>query len=146
MPHLTLSISPDGFALTVLVGLNGQDSTDLINAGQAVPAPVTVRAVIDSGTDLTCVASRVAQRLGLVAKGQVKTQTVGGPLYAKLYEVSLSIPRPGNLPGLVLVLEQLHVMEMVQQIPDFEVLIGKDVLLQCLLIIDGPRGEFTIAE
>jgi len=146
MPHLTFGISLDGFALTVLVGLNGQDTFDLVKAGQMAPSPVAVRAVIDSGTDITCIASRVAQQLGLVVIGQVKTQIVRGSVTANLYEVSLSIPRAGNLTRPLLVLEQLHVMELVQQLPDIEMLIGKDVLLQCLLIIDGPRGEFTIAE
>jgi len=146
MPHLTYSICPDGFALTVLVGLNGKDTTDLVNAGQVVPSPVSVRAIIDSGSDVTCLATRVAQQLSLVAVAGVNTQTLRGSLNAKLYEVSLSIPRTGNLTGPLLVLEQLHVMELVQQLPDIELLIGKDVLLQCLLIIDGPRGEFTVAE
>ena len=85
MPHLTFGISPDGFALTVLVGLNGKDTTDMVNAGQVVPAPVTVRAVIDSGTDNTCIGSRVVQQLGLIAIGKVNTQTARGSLHANLY-------------------------------------------------------------
>ena len=100
MPRLTFGISSDGFALIVLVGLNGQDTTDLVNAGQVVPSPLAVCAVIDTGTDITCIASRVVQQLGLIAIGQVNTQTVRGSLNANLYEVSLSIPRPGNLAEL----------------------------------------------
>jgi hypothetical protein len=57
MPHLTFGISPDGFALTVLVGRNGKDSTDMVNAGQVVPSLVAVRGVMDSGSDVTCIAS-----------------------------------------------------------------------------------------
>ena len=37
-------------------------------------------------------------------------------------------------------------MEMPQPIPDIEVLIGMDVLNDCLLIFDGPKKEFTLAE
>jgi hypothetical protein len=146
MPHLTLGISLDGFALTVLVGRNGKDTTDLVNSGQKVPPPLALRAIIDSGTDMTCVASRVVEQLGLIAIGGVETQTAAGLLNAKFYEVSIGIYPTGNLTSPMLLLEQLHVMELVQPIPNIEVLMGKDVLLGCLLIIDGPRGEFTIAD
>jgi Aspartyl protease len=146
MPHLTHDISSDGFALTVLIGRNGRDTAALVNARQPVPAPVTVRAIIDSGADISCIAPRVAQQLGLPVIGQVQTQTVGGPVNARLFEVGLSIPRAGNLMGPVLVLDQLHVMELTHSVPNIEMLIGKDVLLQCLLISDGPRGKFTIGD
>jgi hypothetical protein len=42
--------------------------------------------------------------------------------------------------------DQLYVMELTQPIPDVEMLLGKDVLLKCLLIIDGPAVTFTLCD
>jgi hypothetical protein len=146
MPHQSYPISPDGFALTVMVGLNGHDTAAYVASGRAIPAPRTVRAIIDSGSDMTCVAPGILRQLGLSSIGQASTQTMSGPLTADFFEVSLSIPRSGPLPGPLLLLEQLFVMELTQPLPNIDVLVGKDVLMQCLLISDGPRGMFTIGD
>jgi hypothetical protein len=146
MPHLTFPISQDGYALTVLIGLNGRGSTDLAQKGQPIPAPLSIRAVIDTGTDITCVAARVPQQLGLASAGEVQTQTIAGFVNSHCYDVSLSNPKSGSLTGPLLVLDDLRVMELLDAIPNVEALIGKDVLSHCLLIIDGKRGEFTLAD
>ena len=145
MPHLTFITSQDGLALNVMIGLNGADTASLVNQGKPVPTPILVRAILDSGTDATCVAPRILRNLGLTLLVQKSTLTVSGPLPVDLYEVSLSIPKAGGLTGPLLVLDQLVVMELPYPIPNIEVLIGNDILSQCLLIVDGPRGEFTIS-
>jgi hypothetical protein len=43
-------------------------------------------------------------------------------------------------------LERLRVQEIPASVPDMDVLIGRDVLSQCLLIADGPAGQFTLAD
>jgi hypothetical protein len=146
MPHLTFGKSKDGYALTVMIGLNGADTTQLMKKGKPVPPPLSVRAILDTGTDITCMATRVLQHFGLVSISDATTLTMGGPVSAKLFEVSLSIPKSSGLTGPLLVLEQLVVMEWGLVDPDIEALIGKDVLSQCLLIIDGPRKEFTLSD
>jgi hypothetical protein len=145
MPHLTFKTSPDGFALDVLIGLTGKDSAGLVAKGQRIPPPMLVRALIDTGTDVTCVATRVVQHFSLAFVAQVGTQTAAGPVSRKLFEVSLGIPKSGRLTGPLLVLEHLLVMELTPAPPNVEVLIGNDVLLHCLLIIDGPGGTFTLS-
>jgi hypothetical protein len=45
----------------------------------------------------------------------------------------------------MLVREQLKVMELLHSPPNFEAMIGMDVLAECLLILDGPGRQFTIA-
>jgi len=146
MPHLTFANSKDGYALTVVVGLNGHDSTKLVTQGMPVTPPLVVRALIDSANDVTCVAAGVLRHFGLSLIGRVTTQTMAESVFANLFEVSLGIPKSGGLTGPLLVLEQLRVMEWIQVFPNVDVMLGKDVLSHCLLIIDGPRAKFTLSD
>jgi hypothetical protein len=102
------------------------------------------RAVIDTGTNVTCVTPGVLRRLGLTSSGQSSTHTIGGQVAVNLFEVSLSIPAPGNVPGPILTQRDLIVMEMAQPIPRVEVLIGMDILLGWKLLVDGPAGRFNL--
>jgi hypothetical protein len=88
MPHVTLSCTAEGLELAVLVGLEGGALAALQAAGAPLPPPVRVRGVIDSGSNITCLAPRVISRLGLSSTGQNTTQTVAGPVRVSLYEVS----------------------------------------------------------
>jgi hypothetical protein len=119
----------------------------LIAAGQPVPAPIRLRGLIDTGCDVTSVPPHVAQRLGLTVHSQRSTQTPAGPLSVNLYEASLSIPRVGQLQAPLLVLDQIVILELPHPpTATIDVLVGLDVVLQLLLVVDGPRGHFTLAD
>ena len=91
--------------------------------------------------------ARALTHLGLTpASTAHSTQTVGGSLPVRLFEVSLSIPPIGRLQASLLVLDHLVVMEWVAPLPGNEVLIGRDVLPHLLALLDGPRNEFTLAD
>lgn|SRR5262245_6143769 len=145
MATQTYPISPDGLALEVMIGLKGSDTAALVAAGLPVPAPVLARALIDTGSDVTCVAAGVFQRLRLGRGGQHTTQTVSGSLSVNLFEISFSIPGIIAATGPLLVLSQLVVMELVQPLSNIDVLIGLDVLMQCVLHVDGPNRRFAIS-
>ncbi len=145
MPHLTFPISPDGCALQILIGLHGKEMAALYAAGKPIPNPVWVRGLVDSGTDITCVAPRVMHQLGLVIAGSTSTQTAGGSVNVNLFDVSLTITDPAKPSTHTLVREHLVIMELLHALPTFEALIGMDVLAQCLLILDGPGQQFTLA-
>jgi hypothetical protein len=138
-------MTPDGLALDVMIGLNGQSIANLVAAGQLPPSPLLLHALIATGSDATCVASRVLVHFGLGSVFATTTQTISGSLPVNLYEVSLTIPRSGALTGPLLVEDQLLVMELVQPPANFEVILGLDVIRQLLLISDGPRSEFTLS-
>jgi hypothetical protein len=146
MPHVTLPIASDGFIVQVMVGLNGAGTAKLLAAGQPIPAPILLRGAIDSGTDVTCVDSQVLKRLGLSLIRQMTSTTAAGVITADLFEVSFGIPRTGSLTAPLLVLDQLIVMALVQAPPGIAVLVGRDVLGHLLMIADGPREEFTLAD
>jgi hypothetical protein len=86
MPHFTFPLSPDGPAVQGLVGLNDTDTATLVQAGQPIPRPVSIRALLDTANDVTAIANPVARQLGMVTVGQARTQTAGG-------SVQESVPR-----------------------------------------------------
>jgi hypothetical protein len=140
MPIATLPSGPDGYVLDVLVGLPGTTTAALVAAGQSVPAPLAVRGALDSGSNITCVAAPLLQRLALPLLAQSSTQTLGGGLPVNLFEVSLSLLSPARV---LFTHPQLTVMETTQILP--YVLIGRDILAEGLFIADGPGQRFTLA-
>jgi hypothetical protein len=110
-----------------------------------VPAPILARALIDTASDVTCVASAIPQRLRLAPSGQHTRQGISGSVRVLLFEVSFSIPGASAGSGPRLVLPQLVVMELPQLLQNVNVLIGLDVLLQCVFHVDGPNRQFTLS-
>jgi hypothetical protein len=143
MPQLTFAIPAGELTLTVVVGHNRKALLQLLAAGQPPPAPLWTTALVDTGSNVTCVTSAVLAKLGLTSTGQGSSHTATGPVAVNLFEVSLSIPPASNVPGPMLTLRDLIVMEMPGPIPGIDVLIGMDVLLECKLLLDGPARQFS---
>jgi hypothetical protein len=132
--------------LPVMIGVNGSRVAALTASGQAMPRPQLARAVIDTGSDITAIDPGVIARLGVPPFRQHNTQTVAGQVSVDLYEVSLSLPPAGRVTIPLLVQDNLIVMGLPNFLPGIDVLLGLDVTDQGLLILDGPRGEGTIAD
>jgi hypothetical protein len=146
MPHITFTVEPDGVIIRVVVGVTGARTAALLAAGQVPPRPVLLRGVIDTGTDVTAVASAALQQLGLVRVRRLSSHTAGGTIIANIFELSLTVPPWGHLTAALLVFDHLEVMELVQAPPNIDVLVGRDVLAQALMVYDGRRGECTLAD
>src|SRR5260370_31450691 len=110
MAQLTFGMPKGEVTLKVLVGHDFRHQRTLLAAGQPLPRPVWTLGVIDTGSNVTCVTAAVLQKLGLVFTGQVASHTAAGQVIVNLFEVSLSIPPPGNLPGAMLSRPNLLVM------------------------------------
>jgi hypothetical protein len=144
MSQLTFPLRGNELKVAVVIGLYHQAMVDQLAAGLPLPSPIWATGVIDTGSTVTCVATDVIQRLGLPPAGRNTTRTASGSVPVRLFRVSLSIPPAGNLPGAMLTREDLIVMELADPIPDVEVLIGLDILLDCRLLLDGPGRQFTL--
>jgi hypothetical protein len=144
MAQLTFPLQQNELRLTVVVSLNQPEMAKLVAAGQPLPAPIWTTGMIDTGSDISCIAADVVQKLGISLVAQTSTRTAGGPVPVRLFRVSLSIPPAGNIPGPMLTRSNLLVMELVDPPPDVEVFIGLDILLDCRLFLDGPGRQFTL--
>lgn len=145
MPKLTFPLQSDGLICDVLIGLDGRATTALAISGQPILAPIRCRGLVDTGTDVTCVASAVLRQLGLnVPIFKSKTRTTTGTAPVDLFEASVGVLDLHNLSGPTLVLPDVLVMELSTPLTNIDVLIGLDVLLTARLVLDGPRQIFTL--
>jgi hypothetical protein len=143
MPDLTFAIGADGLILGVLVGLDRTASQIQVARGDPLPRPQLVRALLDTGSDLTAVSSGVLANLGARAGRFLSTHTAGGVVRTPTFYVSLSIPPASGAAAPLLVVPRLRVTRLNVPIPDLDVLIGVDLILQFYLHIDGPGRAFT---
>jgi hypothetical protein len=144
MPHLTVTIGSDGPAIDLAVTADRAWQRRLVSQGSPVPSPITVRALIDVGSDLTVVHPEVLHRLDLQATGSARIRRPG-PLsefyLAALFDVQLSIG--GVNPGTPWI--STRVVGVIPSTPTILTLIGRDVLEHCTLFYNGPRRELTVS-
>jgi predicted aspartyl protease len=144
MPSLTLRISPGGPLIDCFVSVSHPRQAALKKAGVATPPPVPVRALIDTGASCTCVDPRVIKLLNLSPTGiaQVHTPSTQGSAVAHgMYDAGIIIQASsGNLS-----IGTLPVVEARLTMQGFDVLMGRDVLANCVLIYDGFAGTFTLS-
>jgi hypothetical protein len=145
MPHLTFPVSPDGLALDVFIGHDAKELQRLQEAGQPFPPPIKLRAFIDSCSDLTAISQRCLAQMGLGHIDWVKTDTAGGSVEVKRYRSSLSIRGIADKAEPMYVSPSMYATALATELADADALIGKDVLNECLFILDGPGKQFTLA-
>jgi hypothetical protein len=144
MPHLNFPTSADGPTLEVVVSLAGQQLAALQQAGAAFPRALPLRALIDTGSDVTAVDPHFLQQLGAVSRLRASTHTAAGQIKVNLYEISLTISGPSGPAGPVYVRPTLLVTELAVALPNINALVGRDVLDECLFLLDGPGRQFLL--
>ena len=77
MPHFTVMIGPDGSAIDLAVAVSWAWQRRLATQGSPVPSPTTVRALIDTGSDLSVVHPQILQQFGVQATGSVRIRRPG---------------------------------------------------------------------
>jgi hypothetical protein len=145
MAQITFPVTAAGLAVPVWIGLNGQAAAALVAAGTPVTRPVGARGLLDTGSDATAIAPWILQQLAVPVVNTISTHTAAGQVQVRLYRVSLGITDPSQPAGAPwLTLPDLLVTELMVTLPDTDVLVGLDVLLQCKLILEGPARRFTL--
>jgi hypothetical protein len=147
MPILSGLIDPSGLYLDVRVGLSAVEIRRRRNAGEAIPAPISLRAIIDTGADSTCVDGPSVASLGLEISGitLANRPALGGLGPVIEYDVSLTLIHPSGDPRKDFVLRAYPVIELPLGSLGFQALIGRDFLSQCQLFYDGPGNSFSLA-
>jgi predicted aspartyl protease len=144
MPRMTVPLGADEPTIPLLVGVNGGETTRLLQAGLPVTPPVLVQAVIDTGATTSNVSARIAHRLGLTPHTHAKNQTVGGVVKVNLYRVSVGLPPVFGFPNTTVLEDMLEVAELPAALPGVEFLLGMDVLRRCVLTVNGPAGTVSL--
>src|SRR5262249_17539676 len=100
---------------------------------------------VDTGCNVTAVAPSILRQLGISIVLPAVTQTAGGAMSVNLFEISLTMSGTTGAAGPMFVRPTLLVMELMNPLPDVEVLVGMDVLAECITLIDGPARQFTLS-
>jgi hypothetical protein len=144
MPSLNFPVSQAGLTVPVLVGLDGQATTALHAAGQTIPPPVLARGLLDIGSNATSVAPWILRKLGLGSGAVGLTQSASGIVKVFIHHVSIGILDPNQPGSPEMTLPTVLVSELPTVLPDADVLIGLNVLLECKLTLDGPQQVFSL--
>jgi hypothetical protein len=144
MPIIHGQISKSGPIAKILIGVSGPRRQLLEKHGFLVPPRKEIRAVLDTGSAVTGLPARVFRDLDLQAIDQISifTPSTGAtPHECNRYHVSLSIAHDDlelHLPGIYVIETEFW------DNPDYQGLIGRDFLDECLLVYDGPRQGYSL--
>lgn len=146
MPHFTLQVGPNGPIVNAFVAVSQGRTAALTAAGQPIPKPAPIFALVDTGASCTCVDPSVLHGLKLTPTGSisVNTPSTGStPHETYQYDVALVIPAPSGPP---LVFQTIPVVAAdLLEAQGFHALIGRDILSRCFFSYNGEVGIFTLA-
>lgn len=144
MPHVNLTIGTDGAAIDVSVAVGPVYREQLAIRRETPPLPVTIRAMIDTGADITAIHPMILEQFGGRPIGAARIHRAGpGNHYelASLCEVHFTIGGVG--PGAVWI--PVNAVGVAPSTPSVLALIGRDILAHCTLFYKGPRGDLTLS-
>lgn len=149
MAHFTHRIAePAGPLLQAAVVVSAPRRKALQESDQDVPQAVPVQSVVDTGASATCVDPTVLEKLKLNPTGSVDVHTpstAGTPETFDQFDVGLVIPgsEASHVPLRLETISVLAADRLASQ--GYEVLIGRDILADCILVYNGPTESFTLA-
>ena len=146
MPILRCHLDHTGPIINAAVGVSGPRAVALQKAGLALPGPVIIRALLDTGASCTCVDPTVIRKLGLTPSGtaQVHTPSTGGtPHNCNQFDIALYVIMDGNQVHVPSVIIPVIESDLNQQ--GIQALIGRDILNQSVLHYDGPQRSVSLA-
>jgi hypothetical protein len=151
MPLMVVPLLPDGALVNVMVGLSGPDVRTLRQAGKPIPGPIAARAILDTGANATCldpgVLTSLVQAVGLkpVRFLLANVPALGGVGWSAEYALSLPVVHPSGQPRDNRTWQEHPVVEQPLAQLGYQVLLGRDLLDDCLFVYNGPDGSFTLA-
>jgi hypothetical protein len=146
MPHFTLTHGPLGPLIHVYVGVSAPRLNALSKAGSAIPQAVVVKALVDTGASNTVIDPSIIKSLGLAPRriAQTITPTTGAtPHKCYTYDVSIHIPLGTATSLFSKVAWEVSSLDIKHQ--GFEMLLGRDILAEGMMVYDGRAGTFAMA-
>lgn len=106
-------------------------------------------ALVDTGATRTVISPAVAEKLNLIPTGFTRVNTASHPIDAKTYNINLIIPITENGIGVDgKPVQSVHMRPFISttvseasnlSVQGIELLLGMDIIRQCLLIVDGDQ-------
>jgi hypothetical protein len=147
MPTIIDTVTSQGAMVDIRIGLSATQIQRLRAALRPIPQPITARALVDTGAEMTGVDSSLVQPLGLPARGSsmVNLPAHGGLNFSFLYDATVTIVHPSGIANQDLVVSSIAVLELPLAPLAFQVVIGRDLLARCRLLYNGLRNRFRLA-
>ena len=128
-----------GPVVQVAVSVGQTIAQQVLQQGGTLPPPVAGLALIDTGATTTCIDEEAAQDLKLPA---IDVVTVASASHSSseqnVYPISIEVV------GLPIVVNASRAIGAALKPQGLLVLIGRDVLQSCVLVYNGPAGQFTL--
>jgi hypothetical protein len=142
MPIVNGLRSSSGLVLDVFVGVSIYRQAALRRADFNVPQPVLARALLDSGASCSAVDPAIIRQLAVPPTGRTSILTPSTGAFAHecdQYDIAIAVLSPHNVRFTV------PAVEVALTSTGVDVLLGRDVLDQCLFVYNGPTGAFSLA-
>lgn len=137
---LVEQLRQNGAIVNVQIAVPASYAKQLTDAGQAVPPPQVVKAMIDSGASISTVSDSVAAAAGLQQVGSVPIGGVGGTSTRPIFSASFGIPDYG------VTVDPIEIAGVSLPVGGFEVLLGRDILKVLEFNYTGPHGAFLLTQ
>lgn len=138
MPLLTMRFEPD-LGPILNVGLARPYSL-LSEDEKKSPVIKNVKLLVDTGASLTSISPKIAEELNLPVLGKIGLRSVTHEVSANQYLADLIWPIGKPFP-----IMDMKLMEFPMADHAIDGLLGRDIICQCLLHMNGPDKTLTIA-
>lgn len=145
----TLPVSPAGPIVSVRVGFSRGRELAIRRSGRPVLAPIDLKALVDTGADVSMIEHGlltpfVREGMDLKAFVNVNAPGLGGLALCPQFMAAVRICDPSGNPRQDFVRPAAELVERNLGTPDYQVLIGRDMLSRLVFQYDGPANEFTL--
>jgi Aspartyl protease len=147
MEDITASLVHDSGAIVrVEVGLSIVELKRRRHERLPIPQMKTINALIDTGTQITCLSPDCAKSLDIPLTGVrlVNAPGITGVIPTTFREIRLSISTTTSEAAVLIDVPYLPIAELDLTGMEFDAVLGRDVLKKCVFIYDGPNESFTL--
>jgi hypothetical protein len=146
MPRLEVPIGPDGpiIDVRIWVGIAPEKALDL--SGRAIPPPISVPGLVDTGAQVTAIRSSIIDWMGITSIGflEASSSVLGGEARSvPIYPLRMTFGPLGapDAPKW----RAIHAVGVHVVSPGASVLIGRDLLASCRFTYDGRKDRLMMS-
>lgn len=141
MPSFTTSVTDLEFVgpiIDLTIAMAGAAEQALVRAGEAVPSPIQIGAMVDTGASQTVIQHGIADQLKLQPIGVTTISTPSSTdMPCPVFAVRLLLPETVGI--------DMPVIEAPLQGQNIQGLIGRDLLKYGVLVYIGYKNQFTLS-